>query len=243
MGENLGAMNRPSMPLAVALMAMLSVDLGAAPPAQDSPARRFFGIGEVGEPERLCAELLEGLPRGTRTTHWPWPDVLRHLQEARAPSRTGDALWFATAGVRPELERRVEASSGPLSPAGLLALGVAAADGDLGIGVLACHDWLKDLTYTGRVIAPRRMPERHGRLASQLLPWRSRPSKDKLGPLYHLFAALSAGVLTGDARFAWLAVTGESTLRVLGLGGDRPDPEKALADRCGARAAERLLSR
>ncbi len=77
----------------------------------------------------------------------------------------------------------------------------------------------------------RGLPERHGRLASQLLPWRSRPSKDKLGPLYHVFAALSAGVLTGDARFAWLAVSGESALRIIGLGGDRPDPEKALADR------------
>ena len=234
-------MSRPSIALAVALLAVPGADLGAAPP--DSAARRFLGIGEVGQPERLCEELLAAPIRGTRTTRWPWPDVLRHLQEARAPSQTGDALWAAGGATRRELERRVEASPGPLSPAGLLALGVEAADGDLGLAVLACHDWLKDLTYTGRAITPRLMPERHGRLASRLQPWRSQPSKDKLGPLYHVFAALSAGVLTGDARFAWLAVSGESAVRVLGLGGDRPDPEKALADRCGARAAERLLSR
>jgi hypothetical protein len=229
---------------------LLALERGLARPAapaahrQENPAARsFFGTGEVGQPERLCDELLAAPPPGTRTTRWPWPDVLRHLHEARAPSETRDELWAATVAVRRELESRVEASSQPLSPAGLLALGVAAAGGDLGLGVLACHDWLKDLTYTGRAITPRLLPARHGRLASRLLAWRSQPSQDKLGPLYHVFAALSAGVLTGDARFAWLAVNGESTLRVVHWGGDRPDPEKALADRCGARAAERLLAR
>jgi hypothetical protein len=198
----------------------------------------------------LCADLLQsltGVP-APRAPRWPWRAVAAHLHEARPPSETRDALWTAARPARRELERRLESAERPVSPAELLALGVGAAQGDVGLGVLACHDLLKDLAFQGRVEDPARLPARHGRLASRLHAWRSQPvtpsgGLDKLGPLYHLFAALAASVLTGEPALARLAVLGESGLRLARWGGDRPDPEKALADRCGALAATTLLAR
>ena len=211
-------------------------------------ARQFHGLdGPPGPgPERLCSDLLRSLPRGRPARRWPWREVAAHLHEARPPSETHDGLWAAGSGARRDLERRLRACQRPVGPAELLALGVEAAGGDVGLGVLACHDLLKDLAFRGRAQQPARLAEGDGQLASRLTPWRRHPFSaagglDKIGPLYHLFAALAAGVLSGEPLLARAAVVGESTRRLVHQGRDRPDPEKALADRCGAQAALRLL--
>ena len=60
---------------------------------------------------------------------------------------------------------------------------------------------------------------------------------DKLGPLYHLFSALTAGVW-GGPHFSRLATVGEAFLRTTGFENDHPDPEKGEADICGASVAK-----
>lgn len=109
------------------------------------------------------------------------------------------------------------------------------------VGVLACHNLLKDVTLEGRRVSSS-VPEALGRIASRLEPWRAAPRSpsggyDKLGPLYHLFAAMTAGVWGGSPWFARAAEYCEAALRLAHHGFDRPDPEKGEADRCGANVA------
>ena len=72
------------------------------------------------------------------------------------------------------------------------------------------------------------LPAKFANAASMLDTWRSDPVApagyyDKMGPLYHLFSALVAGVW-GESHFSRFAVTGENFLRTTGWEKDYPDP-------------------
>lgn len=87
--------------------------------------------------------------------------------------------------------------------------------------------------------------EKWGTAASHLEPWRATPYSpsgryDKMGPLYHIFAAMTARTWgwnrdIGDARInlGYVAINGEAMLRTIRFNTDTPDGEKAAADLCG----------
>jgi hypothetical protein len=140
------------------------------------------------------------------------------------------------------LRRELEGPGPRLAAADLLDRCAGAADGDLPLGVLACHDFLKDVALEARGAPSRSAPEAVARIRSRLAPWRQGcctpdGEPDDLGPLYHLFAAMTAGVWGGTPWMGRLAEWREAWRRTARRGDDRPDPEKAEADRCGANAA------
>jgi hypothetical protein len=87
-----------------------------------------------------------------------------------------------------------------------------------------------------------------GQLARQLEPWRRdspwspKGRYDKLGPLYHIFAAMVARVWSASPTFGTVAISGEAILRAVHWGTDSPDTEKAAADECGRKIGDRIMA-
>jgi hypothetical protein len=114
--------------------------------------------------------------------------------------------------------------------------------------VLAAHNYLKNIKYQGvhdfHVGKP--FPEKQGSPASHLASWREGSNLtpagvyDKIGPLYHIFAAMTAEVWFPTQFGGDIAVNGEALLRTFQLIGDHPDMQKALADGCGENAGQWL---
>lgn len=114
------------------------------------------------------------------------------------------------------------------------------------MGVLAAHNLLKELTLSGRRLPLHAFPQSTARLAESLTPWRRAPrlpagGYDRLGPLYHVLAAFTLVTWTASPTLGVLAADYEALRRIARVGRDRPDPEKARADRCGVEAGALLL--
>jgi len=177
------------------------------------------------------------LPRGG-----PVRELLLYLDSRESPARAGSAFARSTATPVAAMRRHLRRDGPPLGPAALLERCLDAAGGDVPLGILTCHNVLKEVALEGRASAPGAASEDSARIAARLEPWRRNPrtpdgEHDKLGPLYHLFATMTAGVWGGTPWLGRLVEWGEAGRRIAGLGRDRPDPEKGEADRCGANAA------
>lgn len=241
----------------------------------------FLGVGERGDPAALCEALKDLLALRSRSWRFAFPsevlhsglstvDLGRFLFTSRSPSEVTDTLrvfWTATLPSQARIRSRVLESTVALGPADLLTIAVEENGGDAAIGVLAAHNFLKELTnegrdmvrenfgdpFTGQIVVGTKLrgdPARAaayqtaardggGEVASHLQAWRSAdrsPSGayDKLGPLYHVFAAMSAAALMPSIDGGSIAVAGEALMRASGITGDVADPEKGLADHCGA---------
>jgi hypothetical protein len=169
-------------------------------------------------------------------------DLVLHLETGERPALSSSPFAAATSRAVSRLRRELAGPGPRLEPADLLDRCTDAADGDLPLGILACHDLLKDLALQARAAPHRSPPEAVVRIRSRLAPWRQGcctpdGEPDDLGPLYHLFAAMTAGVWGGTPWMGRLAEWREAWRRTARRGEDRPDPEKAEADRCGANAA------
>jgi hypothetical protein len=79
----------------------------------------------------------------------------------------------------------------------------------------------------------------YGDPASHLRSWRQGTNitaageYDKMGPLYHIFAAMTGALWLPTRASGPGIASGEAFLRTFRVGADRPDTSKAAADQCG----------
>lgn len=247
-----------------------SVELGQAIDDEDSPAHRkrghlrhrgnesahaFYGIGETyaGSRDALCDEIratLAAYPGASYVfppdSDWRNVELGTFLHAGSAASTEGGYFAELVADSLPNIEATLLAQPGQVSPARMLAICIDENGGSVPLGVLACHNFLKDIAYNGRDHTAD-MPERYGAVAARLTTWRSSDTNpagdyDKMGPLYHIFAAMTAGVWFAHTSGGHAAAAGEALLRTFQHGADTPDPEKGHADACGAEVADFIRS-
>ena len=170
-------------------------------------------------------------------------DLTQFLQAANSPATIGGIFYEL---VEPSMDRirdRLLAQRQQISPAQFLRISIEENDNNVPLGILAAHNFLKDITYRGRDTYDHLGPGDHmtefGLPASKLQSWRQdsniKPSigtYDKMGPVYHVFAAMTAGY--------WLpSLVGgnvdnfEAFLRTFRIGSDQPDAGEGRADECG----------
>ncbi len=166
------------------------------------------------------------------------------LHSAKVPKDHGGYYFEATKDSMPKIHEALMAFSGQASPAEYLKICIVANGNNVPLGVLAAHNYLKEVTYFARDTwdGKNKMPPESGQAASKLAPWRADPIAaggyyDKMGPLYHIFAAMTAATWgyggVGELDLGLIAVEGEAMLRALKVGADMPDVPKGIADDCG----------
>lgn len=260
----------------------------------DQATRDFYGLDENGDyiqptytQEEMCEELQGilsefsdfSLPEGARTYQDAYA-LFRFLINADTPRNGFEQMgmrftgfWDLTGASMDEIDQKVRASSTRLTPAQVLKIATDANGGNVSLGLLAAHNYLKDIAYGGRLVADpepegsnNNVPPRDGEAARHLEPWReTRPDNpvgrlDKMGSLYHIFAAAVAEVWF-DAAGAGEAVSfGEQLMRVgffttlsentqipfnmvFDDKNDVPDINKGAADLCGARLGGSVLAK
>jgi len=224
----------------------------------DENVHAFFGVNEQASQtqEDMCLDIQSLLEQYNTTDNRKFPstsasydDMVKLLQDGSAPSDTGGPYWKLTENSMETINDRVLATTGQLSPAALLKIAIDANNGNIPLGVLAAHNYLKNITYLGRLAFDKtvQVPAQYGEPASHLASWRQSDNivpatgvYDKMGPVYHIFAAM-AGALWLPTKYAGSAIGGaEMYLRTFRRGGDRPDPSKAEADQCGIDSADWL---
>ncbi|MBW2277844.1 MAG: hypothetical protein JRF63_10150 [Deltaproteobacteria bacterium] len=225
-------------------------------------ARNFYGVGDTQSRshQELCNEIWELLDRYPNQDYgYPSSSILgfrsmelgRFLHANGMPSQSGEGdgayFWKLTENRMGDIRQRLLASPEPVTPAGMLHICLDSYAGAVPMALLACHNFLKENTMQGRMYdhRPHEMPAEYGEVGAKLQTWRSTDKSpagfyDKMGPLYHLFAANAAGVWGPNAVGAEVARWGEWMLRQLGSQGDVQDKEKGLADSCGANLAYRI---
>lgn len=213
-------------------------------------ARAFWGVDATGDPDASCA-ALRGALSSVRPDQPPQIashlELMRYLEDAQPPSLEGAPLWRATLPAVERTRRFLLMRTEPVTMATLLQVTTREAGGAM-MGVLTAHNLVKELTLAGRRQPPDQVREPEARLAQALSPWRRVPSLpaggyDRLGPIYHVLAALTLVSWTGSPTLGALAADYEALRRIARVGRDRPDPEKARADRCGVEAAAEWLAR
>jgi hypothetical protein len=112
-------------------------------------------------------------------------------------------------------------------------------DGTLIVSARAREDSVRAADYATHAM------ENGGEVASHLRAWRQTPRSpmgayDKMGPLYHTFAAMTAAVYMPHIKGGTIAEYGEALMRASGITGDVADPEKGAADACGADVGRRI---
>ncbi len=228
---------------------------------RSKPTRDFFGVGETTTRThaQICEEFRTVVTARKDTILFGQPpgspgkvQLIKHLGDAGKPS-AGDSsarwFWDLTSASHAEIRARIVAAAdgGRISPAQVLGLAIDLYGGNIPVAVLAVHNTLKDITYEGRNLADPNesytggildvSPE-YGAVAGAIETWRRQSDHsptgryDKLGPLYHIFAAMTARVW-GGRDFGQAAISVEAVLRTIGWEADIPDPEKGAADECG----------
>jgi hypothetical protein len=248
--------DNPSMRLAPEKMRQRITQKG------DDSTHAFFGVGDKASQSQddMCNAILAVLAQYNTTEnrafpsdfHWydTWnkmSDLAAFLHAGSAPSEAGGYYWSKVAASQPTIDRAVLASdpNHPLSPADLLKIAIDANGGNIPLGVLAAHNYLKEIKYKGLNAFDHtaQVPDQWGLPAAHLQSWRTdsniNPAGDfdKMGPLYHIFAAMTAGVWAPFKNAGQDVADGEALLRSLRHGQDRPDLQKAAADQCGAAAS------
>lgn len=236
---------------------------GVLDAARTPDAARFYGLGE--QPPRVgadaCAEISALLASWSgRPAVWSLPHDAPAADASPAAAVGGELHDLLTApdapscrppngfarlaqAARDRIRRQVEdAAPHSLTPAAFLDLCIRAQEPpNVPLGFLAAHDFLKELTWRGRVLAPtdpdlgplaRQMEKFHAWRNPAALP---AGAGDKGGPLYHLFA-VGTLALVGNAAFGvsptaydWLLANfGETVADATGT-----DADRCAADRCG----------
>jgi hypothetical protein len=217
----------------------------------DELTRAFFGVGEssIESQEQMCSDLVAVLKLYNKPENRKFPsdsgllnlDLGPFLFDGSAPKDSGGYFYDVTKKSLDIINNEVLASTTPLSPADVLKIAIEANGGNIPLGVLAAHNYLKDIKYLGLADFKygKPFPEKQGLPASHLASWREgsniTPSGeyDKMGPIYHIFAAMTAGVWFPTRMGADIAAEGEAMLRTFELLSDHPDTQKGSADACG----------
>lgn len=234
------------------------VESGVINQGGNANAAVFFGLGET-QPrsgDELCAELMQVLSAPGRDygypPGWSWRDVspaetfrrntslAGYLHSNAVPEQLGGPYWDLTANHMDDIHQRLVSTTAPVTPAGMFRICLDSYGGNVPMAVLACHNYLKNVTELGRYARVAEVPDHVGQAASHLQTWRRvdrTPAGfyDKMGPLYHVFATMTAGVWSLASLGGYGAAYIEAFLRATGLQGDPEDTDKTSADRCGAR--------
>ncbi len=221
----------------------------------DDLTRAFFGVGEsaVESQEQMCNDLIAVLnmfnspknrefPSGSGTLNL---DLATFLFDGSAPEASGGYYYELVQKSLDDINAKVLASTTPLTPAEVLKIAIEANGGSIPMGVLAAHNYLKGIKYQGLADFKygKPFPAEQGAPASHLASWREDSNitpageYDKMGPLYHIFAAMTAGVWFPTRFGGDVAVNGEAMLRTFQFLKDHPDLQKASSDACGEDAA------
>jgi len=216
----------------------------------DKMVHSFFGVNEQATQTdtEMCEEITSLLRQYNTPRNRRFPsnagsskDLADFLFAGSAPSQMGGRFSDLTEDSMEEIHDKLMDGDAQISPAEFLKISIDANKGNIPLGVLAAHNYLKNITYKGRTAySPKSgMPEEYGGPASRLRSWRQGTNitpageYDKMGPLYHIFAAMT-GALWLPTRASGPAIaSGEAFLRTFRVGGDRPDTPKAAADQCG----------
>jgi hypothetical protein len=226
----------------------------------DANTRSFFGVDEsaIQSPDKMCDDILKLLEQYNTPKNRAFPadsssmslGLVPFLFDGAAPEKSGGYYYDITIPALENIHATVLSSDPgkPLSPADVLKISIDANGGNIPLGVLSAHNYLKTVKYQGladfKVGKP--FPPEWGGAASHLASWREDDNitpageYDKMGPIYHIFAAMSAGLWMPTKFAGAVAVNGEAMLRTFRHGGDRPDLEKADADACGNLASDWL---
>jgi len=225
----------------------------------DDMTRSFFGVNEsaVTSQDQMCNDLTSIVSQYNTSSGREFPDaadlhapqLVFHLFENDPPSVTNDYFWKLTADSMAEINIQVLASTEPLSPAQFLQIAIDANNGNIPLGVLAAHEYLKDKTKLGRAEYSNlnKVSPEYAAMASHLQSWREGDNLtpigmyDKMGPLYHIFAAMTAELWLPNRASGDAAITAEAYLRSSRTWDDRPDPQKGAADQCGVDVTHWLL--
>ena len=219
--------------------------------------RAFYGVGEKA-PRRMAdhqRELLALIASYPRREQYSIPkgggmqELGLFLHAANTPKGHGGYYHETTKSSHERIHARLIASRSRLSLAQFLKLSIEASDGNVPRGVLAAHNYLKDITYRARDSwdGSQEMPADAAKAASRLEALRANPLApgryyDKMGPIYHVFAAMTATVW-GGSLLGDIAVEGEAFLRAFGIGADHPDFLKYKTDECGATVGNAILAK
>jgi len=171
----------------------------------DAATKAFFGAGETAtRPQsEMCDEIRAVLAarKGKTSVKFPrdygatsYPSLGLFLFEAGTPEGAG-YYWDLTSASQAAIEKRILAQdvtrSGRVSLATVLDTAIEANGGDVALGVLAAHNYLKEKAYNGR--------GQYGGISagvagpiSRIETWRRSSSTnpageyEKVGPLYRL---------------------------------------------------------
>ena len=213
--------------------------------------KSFYGVGENGgrSMHENCTELQTMLSELTDLKQFELPenagiglnDLGLFLHSADVPKAHGGPCYELVQASHKTIHQAVISQNGQFAPAAFLKICIDANGGNVPLGVLAAHNYLKDITYRGRdsYDGGKGMPVDCAEAAKHLRSWRPDSNiaeggyYDKMGPIYHLFAAMTAD-LWGGKLLGAAAVNGEAFLRSARIGADKPDMAKEQADVCGA---------
>lgn len=167
-------------------------------------------------------------------------DLTVFLQEADAPSKQRGPFYEIVAPSLGKIRERLVGQRAQISPAQFLKMCIEENGNNVPLGMLAAHNFLKDITYRGRdAYVPGVNMTEFGLPARKLQSWRQNQNMkasvgtyDKLGPLYHVFAAMTAAYWLPSFMGGNVDKM-EAFLRTFKIGADRPDTEEGEADRCG----------
>jgi hypothetical protein len=217
--------------------------------------RQSYGVGDQAAQADtdLCAQITAMLTDYNHAGNRKFPpdvsghtqDLLAFLHSGSSAKAEGGYFWDLTADSMEVINNKLLDSSSQVSPADFLRIAIDANGGNIPLGVLAAHNYLKNITYEGRDHHAR-VPEEYGQAAGHLQSWRegsninSEGVYDKMGPIYHVFAAMTGGLWLPTSYAGPVIINGEAFLRTFRVGQDRPDVQKAGADQCGADAADWL---
>jgi hypothetical protein len=225
--------------------------------AGDQNVHSFFGVSEQSTQTdtEMCADMISLLQQYNTPANRQFPetsgstsDMLAFLHAGSSPSEVSGPYWHLTYDSMDTINSTLLATEGQVNPAQFLKIAIDANSGNIPLGVLAAHNYLKEITYKGRnAYSPASgLPAEYGEPASHLASWRegdnitSAGEYDKMGPIYHIFAAMTGGLWLPTRASGPVIATGEAFLRTFRNGGDRPDTQKASADQCGIDAADWL---
>jgi len=216
----------------------------------DESVRSFFGVDEQSTQTdtEICAEFMTMLQQFNKPQNRQFPadeggtiDLADFLFAGESPSLQGGQFWNLTSDSMDVIRDDLLATEGQIGPAEFLKIAIEANNGNVPLGVLAAHNYLKTITYMGRTTYNRKngLSPEYGDPASHLRSWRQGTNitaageYDKMGPLYHIFAAMTGALWLPTRASGPVIASGEAFLRTFRVGADRPDTSKAAADQCG----------
>jgi Mg-chelatase subunit ChlD len=142
-----------------------------------------------------------------------------------------------TEGMEGQLRRQILAAPGRLTPADVMRMSLSVANGNYTLATMTAHNFLKNVTYTGRDLAARQVfisankdARELAQIVAKLENLRGEPGAgDKMGPWYHGFGVLFVSSLVGRPGGTTLT-DAEHFTRLFGLGGSQVDKEKMAWD-------------